>query len=75
MSLNAAYDREYYTTLNNVRVVGKVTPQQLMALRHRGLTPKQALDALTDEAKRRHPGVGCVIIQPSSEGFDILALP
>lgn len=49
---------------------------ELAALERRGLTPKQAFDALMAEAKARYPQYECVIMQRDrfGEGFDIIAV-
>lgn len=57
-----------------MRVLAKATQTQLMEFRRRGLAPKDAVDALLAEAKRRFPECETVIIQPTSGGIDIIGL-
>ena len=56
-----------------MQVVGKVTNAVLAEMQRRGLTPKQGVGVLLQEAKRRHPDAS-IILQKSAEGFDLVAL-
>ncbi len=58
-----------------MRVIGKVTKAGLLEIQRRGLSPKQAFDAIISEAKRRHPDARGVIMQPIGLGdFEVIAL-
>lgn len=59
-----------------MRTIGKVTLGDLGLMQRRGLTPKQAVDAMLAEAKARHPRAEGVVIAKSAlhDGFDIIAL-
>ncbi len=43
-------------------------------MQRRGMTPKQAVDAILAEAKARHPREDTIIIQRNGDGFDILSV-
>lgn len=57
-----------------MRVVGSATKEQLLELKRRGMTPQQAVNALTDEAKLRHPNAGTIVVMKNGDGFDIVAI-
>lgn len=57
-----------------MQVIGSVSKAQLLELAKRGLTPKQALDALTEEARKRHPGFHSIVLQSNTDGFNIVAV-
>jgi hypothetical protein len=59
-----------------MQIIGRVTRADMVLMQGRGLTPKQAVDALLAEGKRLHPRAVTVVVQKatSHDGFDIVAL-
>lgn len=59
-----------------MQTIGRIMLGDLGLLQRRGMTPKQAVDALLAEAKERHPRSNAVVIMKSAlhDGFDIIAL-
>ena len=59
-----------------MRVAGVVKPMHLDALKQRGFTPKAAVDAILDEARRRNPNEEAILIKSDNhDGFNIIAMP
>lgn len=59
-----------------MRTVGHITPALLEALKVRGMSPKQACDAIMREAEARHPQARSVVIRPALQkgAFDVVAI-
>ena len=55
-----------------MRVLGYADRGRLFEMAKRGMSPKAAVDALIDEAKRRHPDCKTVIVRPNGDGFEIV---
>lgn len=57
-----------------MRVIGKITRSDMAQMQRRGLGPKQAVDAVVAEAKRRFEGATVVLRPEPDGGFAIVAL-
>lgn len=53
-----------------MQIIGRITKADLSIMKARGMTPKQAVDAILQEARHRHPRQDTIIIN----GMDIVAL-
>jgi len=57
-----------------MRTLGKVSLAELGMMERRGIGPKEAVGAILQEAQKRYPKAGTIIINKASshDGFDII---
>lgn len=58
-----------------MKIIGKITRQQLAEIQRRGIQPEAAVEAFLAEAKARHPDATSIIKKSTAhDGFDIVAI-